>query len=119
METFAASHLVVRCDLPGYGEAPVPTGPFSPAAEVLAVLDARGVDRAALVGNSLGGGFALDVCLAAPGRVSALALVGVGRAGWAAREIPGAHRVVMPGVAHIPSLERPEDFDRLVLDFLG
>ena len=34
------------------------------------------------------------------------------------REIPGARRVVMHGTAHVPSLERPDDFDRLVLDFL-
>lgn len=34
------------------------------------------------------------------------------------REIPGARRVVMRGVAHVPSLERPDEFDRLVLDFL-
>ena len=34
------------------------------------------------------------------------------------REIPGARRVVMHGVAHVPSLERPDEFDRLVLEFL-
>jgi pimeloyl-ACP methyl ester carboxylesterase len=34
------------------------------------------------------------------------------------REIPGARRVVMHGAAHVPSLEQPEEFDRLVLDFL-
>src|SRR5262249_42087901 len=34
------------------------------------------------------------------------------------REIPRARRVVMRGAAHMPSLELPDDFDRLVLDFL-
>ena len=34
------------------------------------------------------------------------------------REIPGARRIVLHGVAHVPSLERPDEFDRLVLDFL-
>lgn len=34
------------------------------------------------------------------------------------REIGGARKVVMPGVAHIPSMEAPAEFDRLVLDFL-
>jgi len=52
------------------------------ADEVLALLDALGIDRVALVANSLGGGAALDVCLAALARVPALVLVGVGRAGW-------------------------------------
>ncbi len=33
--------------------------------------------------------------------------------------IPGARKVVIAGTARVPSLERPEEFDRLVLDFLG
>jgi pimeloyl-ACP methyl ester carboxylesterase len=35
------------------------------------------------------------------------------------RELPNARRVVLPGVAHLPSLERPAEVDRLVLDFLA
>ena len=35
------------------------------------------------------------------------------------RGIPGARLVVMPGVAHVPNMERPEEFNRLVLDFLN
>jgi 3-oxoadipate enol-lactonase len=33
--------------------------------------------------------------------------------------IAGARRVVFPGVAHMLNLERPEKFNRVVLDFLG
>lgn len=33
--------------------------------------------------------------------------------------IPGAERATIAGAAHLPSLERPEDFDRVVLDFLS
>jgi pimeloyl-ACP methyl ester carboxylesterase len=32
--------------------------------------------------------------------------------------IPGARKVAIAGTAHVPSLERPEEFDRLVLAFL-
>lgn len=32
--------------------------------------------------------------------------------------IPGARRAVMAGTAHLPNLERPLEFNRLVLDFL-
>jgi pimeloyl-ACP methyl ester carboxylesterase len=32
--------------------------------------------------------------------------------------IPGARKAVMRGVAHAPNMERPEEFNRLVLDFL-
>jgi 3-oxoadipate enol-lactonase len=35
-----------------------------------------------------------------------------------AAEIPYARRTSIAGTAHIPSLERPDEFDRLVLDFL-
>ena len=33
--------------------------------------------------------------------------------------IPGARQVVLPNVAHIPNLEQPAAFNRLVLEFLG
>jgi len=33
--------------------------------------------------------------------------------------IPGAERATIAGAAHLPNLERPEDFDRVVLDFLS
>jgi 3-oxoadipate enol-lactonase len=36
-----------------------------------------------------------------------------------AREIPGAERATIADAAHLPSLERPEEFDRIVLAFLG
>jgi 2-hydroxy-6-oxonona-2,4-dienedioate hydrolase len=35
------------------------------------------------------------------------------------RLIPGAKFVIIPDCSHIPSLERPEEFNRIVLDFLG
>jgi pimeloyl-ACP methyl ester carboxylesterase len=39
-------------------------------------------------------------------------------AGRLAAEIPGAEKVVLPGVAHMVSMERPEEFNRIVLEFL-
>lgn len=35
------------------------------------------------------------------------------------QEVPGVRRVVVPGVGEMVNLERPDDFNRLVLDFLG
>jgi 3-oxoadipate enol-lactonase len=35
-----------------------------------------------------------------------------------AREIPGARRATIANTAHVPSLERPREFDELVLPFL-
>jgi 3-oxoadipate enol-lactonase len=34
-------------------------------------------------------------------------------------EIPGAERATIAGAGHLPSLERPDEFDRVVLGFLG
>jgi pimeloyl-ACP methyl ester carboxylesterase len=34
-------------------------------------------------------------------------------------EIPGAERATIAGAAHLPNLEQPEEFDRIVLAFLG
>jgi len=34
-------------------------------------------------------------------------------------EIPGARRETIHGAAHVPSMERPEEFDRIVLEFLS
>jgi pimeloyl-ACP methyl ester carboxylesterase len=34
------------------------------------------------------------------------------------KELPNARKVVMHHTAHLPNMERPEEFNRLVLDFL-
>jgi pimeloyl-ACP methyl ester carboxylesterase len=36
-----------------------------------------------------------------------------------AATIPGARHELLPGVAHVPSMERPAEFDALVLGFLA
>ncbi|MGH3146102.1 MAG: alpha/beta fold hydrolase [Rubrobacter sp.] len=35
------------------------------------------------------------------------------------RELPNARKVVMTDTAHLPNMERPEEFNRIVMDFLG
>jgi pimeloyl-ACP methyl ester carboxylesterase len=36
-----------------------------------------------------------------------------------AEGIPGAKKTLIAGTAHVPNMERPEEFNRIVLDFLG
>ena len=231
VDAFAERYRVIRPDLRGFGETPLPSGPFSYADDVRALLDRLSVEQAAVVGNSFGGRVALDFALGHPERVAALVLVASGVTGrepsaeqaaydaqeeelleagkveealeltirlwvdgprrgpdavpaeirdrvrdmqrrayeivlaaydeepypgpvaWAeppaqerlaeisaptlvvvgdedleemlaisrdlAREIPGARLTVLAGVAHVPGLERPGEFNRIVLDFLG
>jgi pimeloyl-ACP methyl ester carboxylesterase len=224
LAAFAARHRVLRYDLRGMGRSDLGHGPYSNVDDLVKLMDTVGLERAALVGVSMGGALALDVAVEHPVRVSALVLVGAGISGrkwpdtfraqvrdidalferglidqavereleiWlygkgrtaadvdptvreAVREmnrniaerfpadarpqpidppasgrladvrvptlvivgdldvdhvherarelqngIAGARSAVMHGVAHVPNMEHPEEFNRLVLDFLG
>jgi 3-oxoadipate enol-lactonase len=225
LRTFPQSHRVVRVDLPGFGNSRFESNVVSYRGAIREALDQAEVERAAVVGTSLGGRAALELALDSPERVSALVLVGPGidDHGWSeeverfgeeeeaalargdldaavtanlrlwvagprrelddvardvselvaemqrqafrlgkghddlqadrlqppasarltdvqvptlvltgdedvedihaiadrlAREIPGAERATIADAAHLPSLERPEEFDRIVLEFL-
>jgi 3-oxoadipate enol-lactonase len=75
-------HRVVACDLRGFGETPLPDGPFVYAADVAALLEGLEIERADLIGVSMGGHVALDLALARPELVDRLVLVGAGIDGW-------------------------------------
>jgi 3-oxoadipate enol-lactonase len=211
----ADSHRVIRFDARGFGESGRITEPYHPYDDAIAILDAAGVESAAVVGASMGGGCAIDLAITHPGRVSTLVVVGSGpggrtpdaqvRAGWDAvndayeagdiaraidldtemwvqepaivarvhawnteifaRDEAGEHMleldppaverlheitcpvlvvvgdrdqpfivdgsreladgvpygrlVVMPGLTHLPNMEAPEAFTRILLDFLS
>ncbi len=219
-------YRAIRYDLRGFGRSSMPPEPFSHRADLAGLLRFLGVERAVLVGSSMGGRLAIDFALEYPEMVSALVLVGAGISGrqpseflmeqwkaidavgeagdmaqavemelrlWVdgpgrapeqvdpalrelvremdtenfrraleeeqgqpqeleppalarlgeigaptlvlvgehdvpdfvesaerlARDIPGAKKIVLPGTAHLPSLEQPEAFNRLVLEFLA
>ena len=58
-----ARHRVVRYDLRGFGRADVVETRFSNRADLVAVMDAAGLDRAVLVGCSRAGSIAIDTAL--------------------------------------------------------
>ena len=72
-------YRVIRFDLPGTGlSAPDPTGDYTDArsVEVLAALmDRLGLDRASLIGNSIGGAIAWTFAAQHPERVDKLVLI--------------------------------------------
>ena len=70
----AGGYRVVAMDLPGFGEAPLPQL-LEPWCDVLATMEALGVESAVLVGNSFGGAVALSAAVVSPERVTALVLV--------------------------------------------
>jgi pyruvate dehydrogenase E2 component (dihydrolipoamide acetyltransferase) len=72
-------YTVAALDLPGHGESSLDVGPGSLdelAAVVLAYMDAVGIQRAHLVGHSMGAAACLVVADREPARVRSLALVG-------------------------------------------
>ncbi|MGW5714538.1 alpha/beta fold hydrolase [Amycolatopsis sp. NPDC003865] len=77
----AATHRVIRYDRRGFGETADGPGEYAHFEDLLALLDSRGIEQAALVGASMGGACALDAALAAPERITRLALLGSGLTG--------------------------------------
>jgi pimeloyl-ACP methyl ester carboxylesterase len=78
-DSIRGTRRVIRFDLPGFGlTGPSPDQDYSLGAYTrvtLQLLDALGVSRFAIAGNSLGGEVAWHVAAAAPDRVAALILV--------------------------------------------
>ncbi|MGB2710560.1 MAG: alpha/beta fold hydrolase [Conexibacter sp.] len=75
---FARTHRVIAVDLPGFGASPMPSEPIAIpgyARFLERLCDALDVERAAVVGNSMGGHIAAELAISAPQRVERLALV--------------------------------------------
>ncbi|WP_329048138.1 alpha/beta fold hydrolase [Amycolatopsis sp. NBC_01488] len=79
--SLASTHRVIRYDRRGFGETSDGPGEYAHYEDLLALLDARGIEQAALVGASMGGACALDAALAAPERVTRVVLLGSGLTG--------------------------------------
>ena len=77
------SRRVLAPDSLGFGERPLPKGEFSRVDDAVALLDAEGIERAAVVGASDGGRVAIDLALERPDRVAALVLASPALGGWA------------------------------------
>lgn len=69
---------VITPDLRGYGESPKPEGEYSMrvlADDVVALMDSLGIEKAVVVGHSMGGYISLTLAKAYPHRLSGLGLV--------------------------------------------
>ena len=112
VQDLARDHRLLVVDPPGHGRSPPAPGPFTIegcAGAALAVLDARGVDRAGLIGLSWGGMTAMRLALRAPERVASLALVDTSAAGepWRKRLRYAVMAAVYRRLGLVRSLERP------------
>jgi pimeloyl-ACP methyl ester carboxylesterase len=77
LSALASDHRVLAVDLPGFGDSDKPVRAYDPAFYarwLVRFLDAVGIARADLIGNSMGGRIAIEAALTAPERVDRIAL---------------------------------------------
>ncbi len=100
----AREHLVIAPDLIGHGDSAAPRGDYSLGAHAASIRDllaAIGVDRASVVGHSLGGGVAMQFFYQFPQRVERLVLISSGGLGHEVS--PLLRSAALPGVSALLS----------------
>jgi 4,5:9,10-diseco-3-hydroxy-5,9,17-trioxoandrosta-1(10),2-diene-4-oate hydrolase len=122
VEVFARSYRVLAPDQPGFGRSDKPTDHpqyFTHSADaLLGLLDALGVERAHLVGNSLGGGAATRFALRHPDRAGRLVLMAPGGLGlnvFAPDPTEGVRHLARFGAPPGPTKEKLATFLRTLV----
>jgi pimeloyl-ACP methyl ester carboxylesterase len=101
----ADRYTVVAPDLIGHGDSATPRGDYSlgaHAASIRDLLTAIGIDRATIVGHSLGGGVAMQFFYQFPQRTERLVLVSSG--GLGAKVSPMLRSAALPGASALLAL---------------
>lgn len=137
VEQLAPDYRLLLVTAPGHGASGLPNGPLTSAASgaaVLAVLDAYGIERAAVVGCSWGGIAGLQAALRAPQRIAAVAAFNtpfgpgesdfgsraiVRMTGWIGHTEFFGRRVAAGFFSRHVHAQQPEVVDRFVAGFNG
>ncbi|HSE42726.1 MAG TPA: alpha/beta hydrolase [Acidobacteriota bacterium] len=77
-DEFSKKYRVIRYDHRGFGKSPAPASEYSPVQDLVNLLDQLKIDRAHIVGNSMGGSLGIDFTLQHPSRVASLTVVASG-----------------------------------------
>jgi pimeloyl-ACP methyl ester carboxylesterase len=103
--SLANDHTVIAPDLIGHGDSAAPRGDYSLGAHASSIRDllaAIGIDRASIVGHSLGGGVAMQFFYQFPQRVERLVLISSGGLGHEVS--PTLRTAALPGVSALLSM---------------
>jgi pimeloyl-ACP methyl ester carboxylesterase len=98
----ADHYTVIAPDLIGHGDSGTPRGDYSLGAHAASIRDllaAIGIDRASIVGHSLGGGVAMQFFYQFPQRVQRLVLISSGGLGH--KVSPMLRTAALPGVSAV------------------
>jgi len=98
-------HRVIAPDLPGFGDSDKPVRSYDAgfyARWLVRFMDGLGIDRAHLIGNSMGGRVAVETALAAPHRVEKVALLAPSSAFIKGRQYEQVVRFLRPELAWLP-----------------
>jgi 3-oxoadipate enol-lactonase len=79
---FAQHYRVIRYDVRGFGKSPAPTKIYADEDDLFDLLSSLKIDKATIVGLSLGGRIAIDFALAHPEKVRAIIPVAPGLSGF-------------------------------------
>jgi pimeloyl-ACP methyl ester carboxylesterase len=104
----ASDYTVLAPDLIGHGDSAAPRGDYSLGAHAASIRDltaAIGIDRATIVGHSLGGGVAMQFFYQFPQRVERLVLISSGGLGHDVS--PMLRTAALPGTSALLSAIRP------------
>ena len=115
----APDFAVLLFDNRGVGESDVPEGPYAVsqmAADAVAVLDDAGVERAHVLGVSLGGYIAQEIALTYPDRVRKLVLGSTAPGGTRSHPMPQAG---LEAFGRFPTMEREAGLRLMVESSLG
>jgi 3-oxoadipate enol-lactonase len=96
VEPFSNRMRVLRYDARGFGRSGPITEPFSTSEDLRALLDSFGVQKAGVLGVSMGGRYAIDFALTYPERVSFLVVADPGLSG---QPLPTIAAELAPAVA--------------------
>src|SRR6478672_303024 len=123
VSALAPRYTVHAIDLPGFGASSKPVrGAYDAdffARHVLRFMDALSIDRAHLVGNSMGGRVAIEVGLQAPGRTRTLSLLAPSMAWLRGRQWWPLVRLARPELAALPHALGSEQVRRRFLDLIA
>ncbi len=108
-DAFTKQYRVIRFDMRGYGKSDLATGPVSRRGDLFQVLEQLDMERAALIGCSLGGEVVMDVALEHPDRVSALVVVSAVPSGFQMQGEPPAPLMAMMEAAQKGDLEKTSE----------